>query len=344
MFRVFSIIALAATALTFSQSALPRQIANTTDGQAGPGQSDPRVRITSPISGTVFAPGDQFMINVSIDASIQPSRVVVGMHPGIFGHTDTPPYRIPIVIPPNFAGWTEISPLILIGDNDEILGESISVLVRPAVPPIRLHVDNFVLLHEPPASHVHGRIVVQGDYADEVWIDLSSGATGTTYLSADPGIADVDADGNVSAISAGATYVTSENRGVFKFTTVRVQGAVPPPPVDVTSQLRIEQTALHFDAPLDRFVQTVTFTNDGPIPIPGLLALTLDALPKEVNWTNHDGVTIHVPPVGADYSMLDVANGVSLMPGEATSIVLQFQDPGPTPITYSPRISQIETP
>lgn len=305
-----------------------------------PDRPDPRIQITSPVAGSTFAPGDTVTVDVSVDSSIQPTYVAAGMYPTVLNFADKPPFRILLVVPDYFAGKTDISVMVLEGDDKEYLGPSIPILVRPAYPPARLLATDMLMLDEGSARS----IVVHGIFANDTQIALSSSVVGTTYTSSEPWIASVDAEGSVTGISAGITVVKTEYGGISAFTVVFVEGEDPAPVRDVTGQVRIDVGELRPMERQFRFQQTITIGNTGTEPIPGPLLLTLDSVPSEVRWVNHGGVTENVPPRGSDYTSLDLASGIALAPGESASLVLEFDALDASEITFRPRITQSQWP
>ena len=322
---------------------LAQHVVNAADTPSDSGEFDPRVRITSPISGTIFAPGDTITVDISVDASIQTLLVAAGlnpraagMNPGVMNFADAPPFRITLVVPDNFAGKSHISVLVLDVDDKEILSAPIPILVRHASPPSRLLATNTLILDEGAARG----IVVQGIFTNGLQLAVASSDLGTTYTSANPWIASVDTEGIVTGVSAGTTSIKTQNGGNSAFTVVHVKGERPAPTRSVTGQVHIERSEVRFEERKFRFQQTITISNTGVEPIPGPLLLTLDSVPAEVRWVNHGGITENVAPHGTDYTELRFANGTSLAPGESVSLVLQFDALDPAAITYTPRVSQ----
>ena len=65
-------------------------------------------------------------------------------------------------------------------------------------------------------------LAISGTFADGVARDLTAPGTGTTYVSLDPAVATVDAEGEVTAVAGGPTVVRAANGGFEAIVEVRV--------------------------------------------------------------------------------------------------------------------------
>jgi hypothetical protein len=83
-----------------------------------------------------------------------------------------------------------------------------------------------------PTQH----LMVSGLYDDGIARDVTASASGTTYLSADPSVASVDAEGVVASHRIGATSITVSHGGFSTSVAVHV--------VSVALRLRMDGDAL----------------------------------------------------------------------------------------------------
>lgn len=97
-------------------------------------------------------------------------------------------------------------------------------LASLAVRPPRLTISLNTVLPLP-----RQQLRVTGTFADGSTSDLSMGSTGTTYVSAHPGVATVDSNGVVSILAAGTTTITVNNGALSQNVPVNVRLSMPTP-------------------------------------------------------------------------------------------------------------------
>ena len=84
-------------------------------------------------------------------------------------------------------------------------------------------------------------------------------------------------------------------------------------------------------------VQKLVVHNNSSSPVAGPVVVVLDGLGPTTTLTNASGVTMHLPPLGSPYVVVQgTANG--LAPGASAIVGLQFKDPIGTPLSYTTRI------
>jgi pimeloyl-ACP methyl ester carboxylesterase len=304
---------------------------------------DSRVQITSPTNGQKFAPGATVTVTVEISAPLTVNTGWVGTNiPGagsLAGASyTTNSYKATLPIPATFSGPATITPAMVDSSGNPYQGPSITIDVVPASAPLSLRIQQpYSHLTSIPAS---ARIYVNGEYPDNVTLNLTSSVTGTTYASSNKKVVTVDAQGNVAAIGFGTAVVTVQNKGVKAFATYVVESAATPlAPQNVTSALEITQTGFQLNRNTGFYVQTVTITNTQSVPAVGPLYLVIAGLPNGVNLTNSGGgLTRTIQPVGESYLKLALPDGLTLQPGASVSLVLQFLDPSRVSPSYTPEV------
>lgn len=93
-----------------------------------------------------------------------------------------------------------------------------------------------------------------------------------------------------------------------------------------------------FNRRLNRFVQQITLTNTGSLPIAMPLSLALDNLSGNATLANATGTTGGLPPLGSPYVAVSVGSDHLLTPGERVTVVLEFTNPSLAAITYEARV------
>jgi hypothetical protein len=110
-------------------------------------------------------------------------------------------------IPAAFAGELPIG-VLAIDASGRIADDFVSVVVAPSAAPTALVITpNPVVLNAVPLK-VSQQLSVSGTMPDGTSVDLTAGATGTTYSSSAPGVIGVGPDGLVTATSSGAATIT----------------------------------------------------------------------------------------------------------------------------------------
>jgi len=306
--------------------------------------ADTRLKVTAPVNGQVFAPGDHLLVNVSIGAGLVATEAGVSFR-GLASVEGTglsaSGYQVNFSIPGNFAGPLEIVPTVRDAGNNLIIGVTTTIAVRPTTPPLSLSVTqlNDVLTSIGDTDRIH----VTGTYAGSLDMDLTSSASGTTYVSSNTKVVTVDTEGNVKAIGFGTATVTVANSGVQIFVTFSVEDPTHPLAAsDVSSQLTITRLGFRVDRNTGFLSQTVQWTNPLPVPVIGPLYFVVPNLPAGVTLIN-SGVTQNIAPVGSPFFKLALPDGITLQPGASLSRTLQFLDPARTQIAYTPKVFRTST-
>lgn len=311
--------------------------------QAG---ATPGVTVVSPANGAVVAPGSAVRVEVQVDPALNPTEVHVwpsGRSRVRNLNITAPPYEGYLQIPADSAGSIEVDVWVESSNpaNDHVAGEAEFTLnVVLGGGPLQLAAPANVSLEY--QSSIEGedteQLFVDGIYADGIKRNLSSAALGTTYVSTNPSVATVDANGKVQAQGAGFAFITIENAGIRTYTGVKVQspGRVEPAVMDVTSQVQIGKSGFRHDPGTDEYVQEVTFRNVAQLPLQIPLEAVLSGLPTDVVLKEAEGVTRTVVPLGSPYVRVDPpSSGAYLAPGQLARAILRFSNPNAAAITYT---------
>jgi len=300
---------------------------------------DSRVKVTSPANGQVFAPGDSVTIEVSLAPGLVANNVEIslpgfGSAPGT-GFTGSS-YQLDFTIPGFFAGPLQIVPTVRDASNNLIVGITTTVAVRPTTAPLSLSLSQAsdVLTSVGDTDRIH----VTGNYPDDLTLDLTSSASGTTYKSSNTKVLTVDTEGNVTATGFGTAVLTVANFGVQVFGIFSVEDPDHPlSPQDFSSQVNTASAGFRVDRNTGFFDQTVQWTNTQTIPVIGPLYFVPTSLPAGVTLIGA-GTTQNITPAGSPYFTLLLPDGITLQPGASVSQVLRFLNPSRTRIAYSPKI------
>jgi len=296
--------------------------------------NDARVRIVSPVAGQQFAPGDKVSIVVEVAPSLGATDGSVGLA-GLGSlkaksFTGTR-FTADFVIPNHYAGPLTLWPDVWAGET--VLGPKVSIKVRPLTPPKQLSVPNrYYYVSLPRANPEH--LSVKGRYAKGVERDLSSSASGTTYVSSNASVVSVDREGVCTVIANGLAVIAIENGGVRDFVAFVVDDpAHPGPPIDLSGQVAIRRGDLRLESNprvVRSHYQQVTITNTTALPLAGPLFLTVTGLPKGVIAYGGDG--------GGRHSLALPDQGLGLLPGQSVTVDLEFLNQGNASIEYTAKV------
>jgi len=161
--------------------------------------------IVSPSHGESFRPGAEVTVAVELSAGADLSSVLVVV-PDTVAVIDAPPYALSFTVPVRAIGEWPIAAVAKAADGSILpIAEVVIEVVPDAVVESVEIVDPQMLF---PTVGLSEQIVVIGAYSDGVDRDISGELKGTQYISADPAIAVVDAEGGVTAVRSGNTEVT----------------------------------------------------------------------------------------------------------------------------------------
>ena len=304
---------------------------------------DPRITVTSPSAGTVFNTTDTLSITVSVASGLTVVGYGVNI-PGIgrldgsnliTGSSGTT-FQASVTLNAFSVGPLTILPEIYDNLGNLIEGTPITVVEKytSATVTSASLVDRDFLSLAPGTTQ---QLYLMGTYSDGSQFDISSGLLGTNWVSSNPSVLTVDANGNVTTVAPGIAAVTAKNGAFTDFASFVVQNAgTTLPPADFTSQISIQESGIRLNRTTGFFVQTVTLTNTSGIPLPGPLYLIVSGLPQGISLIGINGVTTTIAPVGSGYFTLPLTGGsLTMPPGQPLSLQFQFLDPGRVPPSYS---------
>jgi len=300
---------------------------------------DSRVQMISPADGRIFAPGDTVNITVKLTPPLIANNIAVDMTEG-FGELegtnyDGTQYQAIFVIPDFFAGPLILTPDITDTNNIPILGAPITIAVRPATPPIDIAFRQKNFRITLPTTNPSESLALMGTYDGPIEYDMTSSVTGTSYQTTNPAVVKVNNEGIYQIMGSGTAVVTASNSGLKDFAAFVVEDPVNPlQPEDVSAQFSIQESGFRLDRTKGFFVQSVSMTNNEPIPAPGPLYLLISGLPAGVNLVNQSGITQNIQ-MGTPYITLPLSSdGLNLQPGQSITLTLQFLNPTRTNIGY----------
>lgn len=304
--------------------------------QARPRTASPLVNITSPTPGQSFTAGSTITVNVQVSPSANATDVVVGMPPIPLTSTtrlDSINYQATAVIPTTFSGVLTITPIALDSMQNEIPGAPVTVNVTPASAPTQVAFTQKYFYVDPSVASEQLDLVAT--YTGGTQIDVTSSAAGTTYVSNNPAVVTVSANGLVTLVAPGLAVVTGTNGGLSDYAVFVVENAASPlPPQNLTSQFTVQEGGYRLDRVSGFFVQAVTITNTSNLPVPGSVYLILSGLTHGVTLVNQSGLTQNVLP-GSSYLTLPLSpDGRTVAPGQSSTFTLQFLNPNRVAIGY----------
>lgn len=150
---------------------------------------------------------------------------------GEIGATSTGPtqFQGTQVIPTTFAGPLTIIPVAVDNIQNYFQGAPVTVSVRPAIAPQQVTLSQKYFYVSPtnvPSQQLH----LTGTYSDGSQLDLTSSATGTTYVSSNTAAVTVTADGLAQMVAPGLAVITAANGGAKDFAIFVVQEPASPLP------------------------------------------------------------------------------------------------------------------
>jgi len=182
----------------------------------GNAQQD-RVHILSPSAGTTVRPGQTVTIAVAADASIQKlalmgrhplgvGQIVAGGIPGVVarGAGESRPVQFQLRIPADIQPGTYHVTAIGTTASGDVESEALTLDVEKAEEPSRIWMEPSMIQFTRLEEQIPVRVL--GIFPDASQLDLTRSSK-TTYSSADPGVATINADGVVTSVGPGKTSI-----------------------------------------------------------------------------------------------------------------------------------------
>lgn len=182
-----------------------------------------RIQIVQPSPGMSYAPGDTIPVTLAPVAGFSLDRAMLLSAVG--SSTLNAPFTGALTIPSNHLGPLE---LIALGRNNAgtiTYSQPVNVIVSThlAITSIAISPRNQYLY-----DHADRRqLQVMARFSDGIDRDITHSSTGTVYSSANPAIAQVDANGLISPIGGGVTTILASNGGRQDSITVTVNPIEP---------------------------------------------------------------------------------------------------------------------
>jgi hypothetical protein len=180
----------------------------------------PELKITAPPEGTVVAPGGVLMVTVEATPFAFQSVILAGKPIGFSDVLTAPPYRFGVRIWPDTPAGTDTLDaygLIEPGKPGKFIASSLTIDVERPDTPLSLKTDFKTLSFDHVGDDFH--FTLTGTFADGAIVGLTRSRY-TSYRSTSAAVADVEADGHVTAKGAGSTVITIQHRD--QSITVRV--------------------------------------------------------------------------------------------------------------------------
>jgi Bacterial Ig-like domain (group 2) len=188
------------------------------------GSLRPGLAFVLPLGVTHVQPGGTLTLTVVATDGFVPTSVHVQTDWDM-QTASSPPFTVTLNVPPDAIGPAVVHAFAF--DAEWNLAEAadmdIVVDVAATLDSVTIDPDLIVLYTRTPSAQV----TVIGHYADGVDRSITSSGLGTTYWSADPSIASIDANGVVTGTGVGSTDVYAQNgtgNGSVGFLLVRVFG------------------------------------------------------------------------------------------------------------------------
>lgn len=307
----------------------------------------------SPSEGTQVVSGTTFTLEVDTPGETLPLQVEVvgsgGTGGGMFSAQEVgiPPVVLDVPVPWALTGPFSISVSGTNGDPGTMVVKtaskeiSLMAIPDPSEVPVSIRTPSRIVLKPPvvgePADAKN--LYTTAEYTDGRWRDVSLGVFGTVYASSDPSIATVNADGLVSAVSAGIAFIKVEYQGVSDWVQVSVKDGYQAPVIDYTGQIAINAGEFRLDPGSGLFVQQVSFTNETDWPIPEPISIVVSGLPEGVNMPENRNETRQVEPLGSPIvPVILPLDKRFLRPGEMASVVFKFRNKDRLPVRYNARL------
>jgi uncharacterized protein YjiK len=274
---------------------------------------------------------------------------------------------------PYAADWFEVTntgglPVVISGwrmdDNSNSFGSSVALRRVLTIPPGR----SVVFLEGDPSGVTDAAIVAAFSMA---WFGSATppsgflvgayGGSGVGLSTAGDAVNLFDAAGNrLTGIGFGAstTGVTFDNSAGLGSTTLPlpivsassiagIHGAFlsfdgaetgsPGSTASVPGSVQLTRSGYVRDRRTGTYVQQLTLTNTSAVGLQGPFFVALENVSANASLTNASGTTTALPPLGSPYVLVPGSSG-GLSAGASLNVVVQFDNPTNSAITYSPRV------
>ena len=196
------------------------------------------LRIVSPPDGTIVEPGQPFTVVVELDPGVTAVGValVSPSAPSIFTFKQQPPFSFTVTFPADVPLGPQRAIADGVDTKERRLRAEMTLHVETATPVTRLQVRSSTVGQPPSVDLIAGvieeRIRVDGVFVDGATRDISKSRE-IQYISSNPQVATVTADGLVEAVDPGTTTITVTYKGTSGTVPVTVKFKKLTVPLDI---------------------------------------------------------------------------------------------------------------
>jgi hypothetical protein len=165
-----------------------------------------QLEITSPAPNTIFAPGENITVTVSVTGSGVLAVQVGAQDIGFTGYQTTTPYSFTLTVPLNTVGLKRIFAVGLTGDEKGVVSPAISIDVEPSTQPNAIQFEEDLVAFGYVGDQK--KVPVDARFSNGAILDIS-GSTRLKLSSSDPSIVSMDRTQMLTAASTGDTTITA---------------------------------------------------------------------------------------------------------------------------------------
>jgi pimeloyl-ACP methyl ester carboxylesterase len=302
--------------------------------------SSPLVQITSPTAGQTFTTSQTIAVNVQVDASLNATDGVLftsGLDeygPATFSATS---FTVSIPASDYFTGSLALTPAVSDVNGNLTFGAPVSIGIKPSTAPSSVYLSEHNYYPSPTDGSQELHLI--GSYPDGLLLDLTSSASGSTYVSSDTNVITVDSEGNFAITGTGIASIRASNSGFSDYAVFVVENPQNPlPPLNVTNSASITISGFTLNRQTGLFVGHLTISASGNTAVPGPIVLLLNDLSNGVSLVNGNGTTVNTNP-GTPYMSLTLpGQGLLFAPGQSLTVPLEFLDPSRALISFNPSL------
>ncbi len=163
------------------------------------------LQITTPTSGFTFAPGDTITVAVNVQGTSFLSIAVVGEDIGISRSLTSPPYVFSFIAPNEKIGPKQLKAVGLTTSGAGVFSSPVTINVESQATLLTLKTNFTWLKFQYVGETVP--LFVGGTFSDGSAANITKSSR-ITYISENPGVVAVTADGKITAVGPGSTKVT----------------------------------------------------------------------------------------------------------------------------------------
>jgi hypothetical protein len=193
------------------------------------------LRIVSPPDGTIVEPGQPFTVVVELDPGVTAVAVAL-VSPSILTFKQQPPFSFTVTFPADVPLGPQRVVANGVDTKERPLRAEMTLHIETATPVTSLRVGSSTVGWPPSVNLIAGVIEehlrVDGVFTDGATRDISKSRE-IQYISSDPQVATVTADGLVEAVDPGTTTITVTYKGKSVTVPVTVKFKKLSVPIDI---------------------------------------------------------------------------------------------------------------